>query len=131
MNDSPDEEVGSVAEEAAKLLGALQEWARESGGEYAGAAAGLASGAADMFGSVNEHIATGGKNCRYCPLCQVIAAVRATSPEVRQHLTSAAGSLLQAASSAMAADGSRRGGRSADEPLERIDLTGEAWDDES
>jgi len=38
MSDA-DENVGSVTEEAAKLLHALQDWAKESGSEYAGAAA--------------------------------------------------------------------------------------------
>ena len=31
--------VGSVGEEAAKLLGALSNWARDQGGDYAGSAA--------------------------------------------------------------------------------------------
>ncbi len=40
------EDVGSVSEEAAKLLHALQDWAKESGTEYAGATAAAAEGAA-------------------------------------------------------------------------------------
>jgi len=35
--------VGSVGEEAAKLLGALSDWARDQGTDYAGSAAGAAS----------------------------------------------------------------------------------------
>ncbi len=101
MSDS-DEPVGSVGEEAAKLLGALQEWAKESGSDYANAAAGAAAGAASSLGAVNEHIATGGKECRYCPICQMISAVRETSPEVKQHLASAATSLMQAVAGVMA-----------------------------
>ncbi len=102
MSVEGDPPVGSIGEEAAKLLEALQEWARESGHEYAGAAAGAAEGAASTFQQVNEHLATGGADCRYCPLCQVIALVRSTSPEVRHHLGAAASSLLQAASGVLA-----------------------------
>jgi len=133
----PDEPVGSVGEEAAKLLGAVQEWARESGSEYAdataAAAGGAAGGAASSLNRVNEHLATGGEDCRYCPLCQVISAVRDTSPEVKQHLASAASSLLQAAAGALATPvpddtGENRKGS----PVERIDLTDdEGWEDDS
>ena len=73
------EPVGSVAEEAAKLLGALQGWASGDAGDPAARAAGL-------LHDVNEHIATGAAECRYCPLCQVIGAVRDTSPEVKQRM---------------------------------------------
>ncbi len=61
----PHEPVGSVGEEAAKLLGALSEWAREQGTDYAGSAAGAASTFAHAVRDVNEHIATGsGRRCR-------------------------------------------------------------------
>jgi hypothetical protein len=50
-----------------------------------------------MAQEVNEHIATGSAECRYCPVCRVVHAVRETSPEVRTHLLTAATSLLQAA----------------------------------
>lgn len=122
-----EDSVGSVGEEAVKLLAALQEWARENGSDYAKAAAAAASGAAATASSVNEHIATGGKDCRYCPLCQLISAVRATSPEVRQHLTSAASALLRAAATAMATDVGRR---QEDSPVEKIDLVDDAWDED-
>jgi hypothetical protein len=114
------EPVGSLGEEAAKLLGALQDWAQEGGGAAA------SSGAASAFKNLNEHIATGDQECKYCPLCQVISAVRDVSPEVKQHLTSAASSLLQAAAAAMATDVSRRRGESA---VEKIDLSDE-WDED-
>ncbi|NHA00004.1 hypothetical protein G5V59_06715 [Nocardioides sp. W3-2-3] len=54
-----------------------------------------------MAHEVNEHIATGSAECRYCPVCRVVHAVRETSPEVRTHLLSAASSLLQAAAGFM------------------------------
>ena len=83
--------VGSVGEEAAKLLDALQDWAKESG------AAGGAAGLGDQWRAVNEHLATGGADCTWCPVCQVIHRVREASPEVRGHVAVAASSLLQAA----------------------------------
>jgi hypothetical protein len=114
------EPVGSLGEEAVKLLGVLQDWAKESGGDAA------ATSAASAFKTFNEHIATGDQECKYCPLCQVISAVREVSPEVKQHLTTAASSLLQAAAAAMATDVPRRRDESA---VEKIDLSDEAWDD--
>ena len=39
----PDEEIGSVAEEAAKLFGALSEWARDHGPDLGQGLSGLAS----------------------------------------------------------------------------------------
>lgn len=120
------EPVGSVGEEAAKLFAALQGWAKESGGEYAGAAAGAAAGASSLLSEIDQHVATGGKDCTYCPICRGISAVRATSPEVRQHLSSAASSLLQALSVAMAPDVEDSAGRKG--PVERIDLD-EDWPD--
>ena len=94
--------VGNVAEEAAKLLQAVAGWAEQSGGDYGEATASAAAGAARRLKDVNEHIATGGQDCTYCPLCQAIAAVRATSPEVKQHLASAATSLMHAVAGVMA-----------------------------
>jgi hypothetical protein len=115
------EPVGTIGEEAAKLLQALQDWAKESGGDYAGATSEAVSGAASTLRDINEHIATGSDDCRYCPICQAISLVRSTSPEVRQHLSSAASSLLQAAAGLLATpvpspDAKRNG------PVERIDL---------
>jgi hypothetical protein len=130
-NGEGDEPVGSVGEEAVKLLQALQDWAKESGSDYADASAGAASGAASTLRELNEHIATGSEDCKYCPVCQVIALVRGTSPEVRAHLSSAASSLLQAAAGVLATpmpdQDSRRDGA-----VEKIDLddgTGDSADD--
>ncbi len=90
-------EVGSVGEEAAKLFGALADIARQQGADVGGGIGGLADQAASLAQEVNEHIATGSAECRYCPVCRVVHAVRETSPEVRNHLLTAATSLLQAA----------------------------------
>ena len=107
--------VGSVAEEAAKLLGALQGWTSGGAGDPASRAAGL-------LHDVNEHIATGAAECRYCPLCQVIGAVRDTSPEVKQHLATATTSLLHAATGLLQARADRDEGSRRTDPVEKIDL---------
>jgi hypothetical protein len=122
------EPVGSVGEEAAKLLGALSEWARDQGSDYAGSATGAAGAFAHTVQDVSEHIATGGEDCRYCPVCQVIHVVRQTSPEVRSHLSIAASSLMQAAAGLLATN-------TANHPkapsVEKIDLdTDTTWDED-
>jgi hypothetical protein len=121
-----EEQVGSATEEAAKLLGALQDWAKQHG--YDSATAG-AAGAPSMFHNLNEHIATGGEECRYCPLCQTISLVRQTSPEVKQHLTSAATSLLKAVVAAMPAQPNGDAHGRTRDPVEKIDLSDEPWND--
>jgi len=128
----PDEPVGSVGEEAAKLLHALQDWAKDGGADAAATAASAATGAASAWEQVNAHLATGGDDCRYCPVCQVISAVRQTSPEVRTHLAHAAASLAQAAAGLLAtavpdpSPGPGDGG--ADDGVEKIDLDDERDD---
>ncbi len=115
MSQSDDhEQVGSVAEEAVKLFGALSGWAREHG-------EGLSSFADDLHGHVVGGVAggmaTGAPECTWCPVCRTVAAVRQTSPEVRAHLTTAASSLLLALSGMMATRPPASDGR-----VERIDL---------
>ena len=103
----PGEQVGSVSEEAAKLFGALSEWAREHGPDLgeggANGLAGLAGRAASAVQEVSDHVDTGAPECAWCPVCRTVHLVRATSPEVRDHLASAAASLLQAAAGVLAA----------------------------
>ena len=129
MSD-PDESVGSVAEEAAKLLHALQDWAKESGSEYAEAAATAAEGAASAVHRVDEHIATGAAECSYCPVCRVISAVRDTSPEVRQHLTSAATSLMHAAAGLLTTHVPEPPKGHTDGGVEKIDVSDDEWEDD-
>ena len=90
-------EVGSVAEEAAKLFGALNDWATQSGGSQAGAAA---KNLAEGIRSAGDHVGHG-EDCRYCPVCQGIRMIRETSPEVRENLAVAIGALAQAATAAL------------------------------
>ena len=123
------EPVGSVGEEAAKLLHAMQDWAKETGSERAGAAASAAAGAGATLHNINEHIATGGEDCRYCPVCQAISAFRETSPEVKQHLSTAASSLMQAVAGMLATNVPDSGGKKPDSSVEKIDLDDE-WEDD-
>jgi hypothetical protein len=109
MAETPDDptaaapdEVGSVGEEAVKLFSVLSGWARNAGVVSSDAATDAGQGLADAVRGIDEHIATGGEDCRYCPVCQVIHAVRHTSPEVKAHLASAASSLMHAAAGVLA-----------------------------
>ena len=106
-DDRPDD-VGSVGEEAMKLLGAFADLAKQHTG--------------DAVHDIGEHFATDAAECRYCPVCRVVHAVRQTSPEVKAHLMVAASSLLQAAASLMETP-QEDAGRSA--AVQRIDLDDE------
>ena len=122
------EPVGSVGDEAAKLLDALSQWAREQGTDYVGTATGAAGAFAHAVQDVNEHVATGSQDCRYCPVCQVIHVVRSTSPEVRAHLSVAASSLMQAAAGLLA---THTGEQQRSPSVEKIDLdAGADWDED-
>jgi hypothetical protein len=103
------EPVGSVTEEAAKLLGALSGWAKEHG-----------EGVSALTDELHAHITTDAPECTWCPVCRGFAAVRQTSPEVRAHLTSAATSLALALSGMLATRPPPRGAG-----VERIDLDDE------
>jgi hypothetical protein len=102
-------EVGSVADEAAKLLGALSDWAK------------------DAAHDVDRHLATGAQECTYCPICRTVHAVRDLSPEVRTQLATAATSFLQAAAGVLATvapdQKARPGG------VEHIDIDADVDDD--
>jgi catechol 2,3-dioxygenase-like lactoylglutathione lyase family enzyme len=119
--------VGSLGEEAAKLFAALSGWAKDQGTDHAGAAAGAASSVADALHDLDEHVATGSEECRYCPVCRTVSYVRQTSPEVRQHLAVAASSLMHAAAGMLATEVPDQDAGSAG--VERIDLDGAGWDD--
>jgi hypothetical protein len=116
--ERPDE-IGSVAEEATKLLGAVADWAREHGSDLGAGVAALADQAAASAHELNAHIATDDPECRYCPVCRTVHAVRTASPEVRAQLTTAASSFLQAAAGLLAAG---QGANAAKAPVQRIDL---------
>jgi hypothetical protein len=119
----PPDDIGSVADEAVKLFGALSDWGRDHGSDVGQGVAGLADQAARSARDVSEHLATGSEECTYCPICRTVHVVRRANPEVRAHLAVAAASLLQAAAGVLAAAASpegQPGGR--DAGVERIDL---------
>lgn len=102
--DGDAEDLGSVAEEAVKLLGALSGWAK------------------DATHDLDQHLATGSAECTVCPICRTVHVVRGLSPEVKTQLATAATSLLNAAAGLLAtavpdqADPASRAG------VEHIDL---------
>jgi hypothetical protein len=91
------EAVGSLAEEAAKLFGAAEEWWRAH--------------------APSEHL---GPECRVCPVCQVLSVVRGAQPELFEHLTEVVTSLLTSVRSTV--DPTARA-RRAEAPVERIDIS--------
>ena len=107
-------EVGAVGEEAAKLFGALADWAREHGPSLAG-----------FPPDLDEHLATGAPECTYCPICRTVHVLREAGPEVRQHLAIAAASLMQAAAGVLNAASAdpQRAGRP--DGVQKIDLDDE------
>lgn len=123
-DDAGMPDVGSLAEEAAKLFGALSTWARDHAAEVGEGVTGLAEHAAAAANDVNEHLATGARECTYCPICRTVHAVRGLSPEVRSHLTAAAASIAQAVAVLMATP--EPPSRGDDPGVERIDV-GDDW----
>ena len=122
------EPVGSLAEEAAKLFAVVQGWAADHTGRAGadsspdGSAKDRSTGnpgAADAAAEQAHAAHDPSTECRWCPLCQLVRVAKATTPEVRDHLTSAAFSLAMAFKGLMESvdDASQRS-----EPVERIDL---------
>jgi hypothetical protein len=112
-------DVGSLGEEAAKLLGALSGWAREHAGDAGDGLSGLAAQAAASAHDLNEHLATGSAECTVCPVCRTVHAVRQLSPEVKAHLATAVTSLAQAAATLM---DTTHAGTAQGDGVEHIDL---------
>jgi hypothetical protein len=106
--DRTEPDVGTVAEEAAKLLGALSGWAKDATHE------------------LEDHLATGAPECTYCPICRTVHAVRQLSPEVKEQLAGAATSALQALAGLVSATGSA--GSAPTGGVEHIDLDEDAED---
>jgi hypothetical protein len=98
-HDADSGDVGSAAEEAARLIAALQEWAGRA------------------MSAVDGHIATGSEECRLCPICQGISLLRTANPEAFGHLSDAAASLTAALRAALADYG-----RSERPPVQHIDV---------
>jgi hypothetical protein len=69
---------GPLAEEAARLVEAITEWARGAVGDVS------MPGLAD------------GPECQICPVCQLLALLRRTQPETFGHLADASASMVAA-----------------------------------
>jgi hypothetical protein len=69
---------GPLAEEAARLVEAISEWARNTVGD------------ASMPG------VGGSAECQACPFCQLLALLRRTQPETFGHLADASASMVAA-----------------------------------
>lgn len=96
---SAREPVGTAAEEAVRLLGAVEDWARRRGLPTELLTDPLGSGrdaVREQLGGLHEHLATGSVACTVCPVCQVIGAVRSVRPETVEHLLDAAASVVAA-----------------------------------
>lgn len=131
--DGRDPEVGSLAEEATKLLGALNGWAREQGGGLGEDVSGLSEHAFAAAHDLNDHLATGSAECTVCPVCRTVHAVRQLSPEVKAHLSVAAASLVQAAAGILATATPASSTPSDRGSVERIDLDdpSEEWPEDA
>lgn len=98
------EPVGTVAEEAAKLFAVLQQAARQQdptpppADEPAAEEPDADESAATAPGVQDEHecgtARSGAAACQWCPVCQLIAKVRHTSPETIEQLSMAAAGVL-------------------------------------
>lgn len=70
---------GPLAEEAARLMEAISEWAKSAAGGVSMPSAGGT-----------------GPECQVCPFCQLLALVRRTQPETFGHLADASASMVAA-----------------------------------
>ncbi len=124
---SGDPEVGSLGEETAKLLGALAAWARDH--DVAGQVGAWSHrGAGDGPQPDEAQGVARGEHpveCRFCPLCRAVHAVRQVSPEARAHLLVAVTSLAKAGEALLRTEPPEPGTGKPDR--EHIDLDG--WDE--
>lgn len=120
-----EEQVGSLAEEAARLAEAVAGWAHGQRGQ-----------GMDWPAVTREHAEHHDRStCQYCPICRLIGVVQDVRPEVRQHLLAAAGSLAQAASALVESYAPEpKPEPEPDPPAEHIDVTDDAtwgeWDED-
>ena len=84
MTGPGEPQLGSAAQEAARLFAAVEDWARTRG----------EAGAAD-------HTGPSGSTCGVCPVCSGIALLRDVRPETVEHLLDAAASVVAAVRSAV------------------------------
>jgi hypothetical protein len=115
------EAVGTLAEEAAKLISALSSMSfSEREGDGTGADTGHDTGRDtrrhDRHDDDHDPLSP---ECRYCPICSLGRAARSVTPEVREHLASAAMSLVLALKGFLDEAASEA---AADPAVEKIDL---------
>jgi len=110
------EHVGSLPEEAAKLFAVLQGRAADHSPPPPPGDAPAARGSGSGHASASPE-------CRYCAWCQLLRAAKATSPEVREHLTSAATSFALALQGWLDTPAERHRDAERESPLEKIDLS--------
>ena len=110
----------------------LADWAKDHGAGAGEGLAGLAGQAAAAAREVDEHVATGDPECRWCPVCRTIHAVRRCTPEVRDQLAVAAAQLMQAAAGLLVAatPPTDRAGSARGDHVQRIDLDEDDPDDD-
>ncbi len=95
---------GPLGEEAVRLVEAMSQWLSAQWGR----------------GGADWPLATGSAECRVCPVCQLLAVVRQTRPEVFGHLADASSSFVAAVRTAVESHAEHgAGGRHG---VERIDL---------
>lgn len=127
-----NDEVGTLAHEAAKLLSVLQDVVVSPAGhsgrpESAADAPASETGTPDTgdgeaAGSAHDHEFD---ECTVCPICQSVRLARAVAPDVREHLGAAALSLARAATLVLEGLSEQAANpRERDAPVERIDLSG-------
>jgi hypothetical protein len=59
----------------------------------AAAIAAVSMAARGLSAATGDHLATGSAECRICPICRVIAAVREPDPDLTERLATSAGEL--------------------------------------
>jgi hypothetical protein len=97
-------EPGPLADEAARLFEAVQDWARRT--------------TADP----GPRIATGSPECTACPVCQALALLRSARPETFAHLAEAMAALVAAGRDLLDAHAGHRPSRPDGGGVERIDV---------
>lgn len=121
---SAAEEIGTVTEEAARLLGALADLVSTNEAGWRDSADRVGQRVTAAAREIDEHLATDDQDCRYCPVCRALHAVRGCSPEVRAHLATAGLALAQAA--ALLLDPAQD--QPSEEPVERIPVQDQTED---
>ncbi|HEY2041978.1 MAG TPA: hypothetical protein VGH11_04810 [Jatrophihabitans sp.] len=109
----PNDETGTLGEEASKLMAAAQDWFHRTLGDPSTA-----------------KIATGTPECAWCPVCQMIGVLRGDRPELSERFAEtqvAVAGLLRALAEAASASVQQHSAHSHEGPtgVQKIDLDGD------